>query len=123
VGAVARAAKYMQVGGYIGIGIGGAASLLSIQEVCSADPEAAACRKVKFSTGGRFAGSAAGGILGTEIGFGASAPVCLALGVSTGVGGVVCIAAVVGVGSLVGSTTGGAFGERTGEVVYEVTQP
>jgi hypothetical protein len=123
VGAVARAAKFMQVGGYIGIGIGGAASLLSIQEVCSADPEAAACRKVKYSTGGRFAGSAAGGILGTEIGFGASAPVCLALGVSTGVGGVVCIAAVVGVGSLVGSTTGGAFGEGAGEILYERTQP
>ncbi|MNG30824.1 hypothetical protein D3C84_1165140 [compost metagenome] len=91
--------------------------------MCSADPEAAACRKVKFSTGGQFAGSAAGGMLGARIGLGASTTICAALGVSTGVGGVVCIAAVVGVGSLVGSSAVGAFGERTGEVVYEVTQP
>ena len=123
LGAVSRAAKYMQAGGYIGIGIGGVASLLSIQEVCSADPEAAACRKVKFSTGGQFAGSAAGGMLGAEIGFGASTSICAALGATTGVGGVACIAAVVGVGSLVGSTGGGIWGERTGEILYEETQP
>ncbi|NQD94894.1 hypothetical protein HP532_19790 [Pseudomonas sp. CrR25] len=120
---VSRAAKYMQAGGYIGIGIGGVASLLSIQEVCSADPEATACRQVKFSKGGQFAGSAAGGIVGANIGLEAGASICLALGATTGVGGVACIAAVVGVGSLIGSTTGGAFGERTGEVVYEVMQP
>lgn len=62
VAAVSRAAKYMQAGGYIGIGIGGVASLLSVQEVCNADSESAACRKVKFSTGGRFTGSALGGV-------------------------------------------------------------
>lgn len=121
--ALSRAAKYMQAGGYIGVGIGGVASMLSIQEVCSADPEAAACRRVKFSTGGQFVGSAAGGALGAEIGFGASATICAALGATTGVGGVACIAAVVGVGSLLGSAIGGAAGERTGEVIYEVTQP
>lgn len=123
LGAVSRAAKYMQVGGYIGIAIGGAASLLSIQEVCSADPEATACRKVKLSTGGRFAGSALGGYGGGEMAFLASGKICLALGATTGLGGVACIAAVVGVGSLLGSSAVGAFGERTGEVVYEVTQP
>ena len=57
------------------------------------------------------------------IGLEASAPIRAVLGVSTGVGGVACIAAVVGVGSLVGSSAVGAFGERTGEVLYEVTQP
>ncbi|MDP3977910.1 MAG: hypothetical protein Q8P85_07945 [Pseudomonas sp.] len=123
VGAVSRAAKYMQVGGYIGIGIGGVASLLSIQEVCSADPEATACRKVKFSTGGQFAGSAGGGMLGAHIGLRSSGPICLALGISTGVGGVVCVAAVVGVGSLVGSARGGEWGEGAGEILYERTQP
>ncbi|MNF67176.1 hypothetical protein D3C84_489820 [compost metagenome] len=123
LGAVSRAAKYMQMGGYIGIGLGGAASLLSIQEVCSADPEATACRKVKLSTGGRFAGSALGGYGGGEMAFLASGKICLALGATTGLGGVACIAAVVGVGSLLGSSAVGAFGERTGEVVYEVTQP
>ena len=57
------------------------------------------------------------------IGLESSTPISAALGISTGVGGVVCIAVVVGVGSLVGSSAVGAFGERTGEVVYEVTQP
>lgn len=123
VAAVSRAAKYMQAGGYIGIGIGGVASLLDVQEVCSADPESAACKKVKFSTGGRFTGSALGGYGGGEVAFLASGKICLALGATTGLGGVACVAAVVGVGSLVGSTAGGVFGEGAGEILYERTQP
>ncbi|WP_312452537.1 hypothetical protein [Stutzerimonas nitrititolerans] len=123
VAAVSRAAKYMQAGGYIGIGIGGVASLLSVQEVCNADPESAACRKVKFSSGGQFAGSAVGGGLGAHIGLKASAPICLALGVSTGVGGVACVAAMIGMGSLVGSASGGIWGESAGEILYERTLP
>ena len=49
----------------------------------------------------------------------ASAPICLALGVSTGIGGVVCVAAIVGTGAWVGTTVGGEIGERTGEILYE----
>jgi len=57
------------------------------------------------------------------VAFLASGKICLALGATTGLGGVACVAAVVGVGSLVGSTAGGAFGEITGDALYEVTQP
>ena len=53
----------------------------------------------------------------------ASAPICLALGVSTGIGGVVCVAAIVGTGAWVGTTVGTLGGEYIGETIYEVTQP
>jgi uncharacterized Zn-binding protein involved in type VI secretion len=63
VDATSRAAKYMQAGGYIGIGIGGVSSLLSIQEVCNGG-SGAACRKIKFTEGGKFVGSTGGGFIG-----------------------------------------------------------
>ena len=49
----------------------------------------------------------------------ASGAICLALGVSTGIGDVVCVAAIVGTGAWVGTTVGGEIGERTGEILYE----
>ncbi|MNQ51909.1 hypothetical protein D3C85_659100 [compost metagenome] len=117
-----RAAKYMSTGGYIGIGIGGVSSLLAIQEVCVGD-SGAACEKVRFTEGGKFAGSTVGGIIGGEIGKYTSGPVCLALGFSTGVGGVICVATVIGVGAWVGTTRGAQRGEVIGETLYEAAQP
>ncbi|WP_223549891.1 PAAR domain-containing protein [Pseudomonas sp. A-B-19] len=122
VNATSRAAKYMSTGGYIGIGIGGVSSLLAIQEVCVGD-SGAACEKVRFTEGGKFAGSTVGGIIGGEIGKYTSGPVCLALGFSTGVGGVICVATVIGVGAWVGTTRGAQQGEVIGETLYEAAQP
>ncbi|MEB2519511.1 PAAR domain-containing protein [Pseudomonas sp. YuFO20] len=122
VNAISRAAKYMGTGGYIGIGIGGVSSLLAIQEVCVGD-SGAACKKVKFTEGGKFVGSTGGGILGARIGLASSGPICLALGVTTGIGGVVCVATLVGVAAWVGSTDGGEVGEVFGEALYEAMQP
>lgn len=122
VNATSRAAKYMQSGGYIGIGIGGVSSLLAIQEVCNTD-SAAACEKVRFTEGGKFVGSAGIGYLGGELAHAASASICAALGVTTGIGGVVCVASVVGVGAWVGTTAGGMGGEFTAEKIFEATQP
>jgi uncharacterized Zn-binding protein involved in type VI secretion len=121
VNATSRAAKYMQTGGYIGIGIGGVSSLLSIQEVCNTG-SGAACEKIKFTEGGKFALSAIGGHRGGELAYLASGPVCLALGASTGIGGVICVAAVVGSGAWVGTTVGGEAGEFLGEKLYEAKQ-
>ena len=53
----------------------------------------------------------------------ASGAICLALGFSIGIGGVVCVAAIVGTGAWVGTTYGGKAGEYIGETIYEVTQP
>lgn len=120
--AISRAAKYIKAGGYISIGLGGVSSLLAIQQVCNGD-STAACEKVKFTEGGKFAGSTAAGYIGGEIGKYASGPVCLALGASTGIGGVVCVAAIIGAGAWVGTTIGERSGEYMGEKFYEINQP
>ncbi|WP_156355053.1 hypothetical protein [Pseudomonas endophytica] len=49
--------------------------------------------------------------------------ICLALGVSTGIGGVVCVAAIVGTGAWAGTTVGGEGGEIGGNMLYEKTLP
>jgi uncharacterized Zn-binding protein involved in type VI secretion len=121
VEATSRATKYMKAGGYIGIGIGGVSSLLAIQQVCNGD-SGPACEKVKFTEGGKFAGST---FLGTTSGWAsglAGGSICAALGVTTGIGGVVCVAAIVGAGSWVGTTYGEKGGEYVGEKIYEATQ-
>ncbi|AZE65803.1 PAAR motif-containing protein [Pseudomonas synxantha] len=122
VEAVSRATKYMKAGGYIGIGLGGVSSLLAIQQVCNGD-SGAACEKVKFTEGGKFAGATAGGTLGGLMARSASSSICVALGVSTGIGGVVCVAALVGTGTWAGTTYGGSGGETLGEKLYEKTLP
>ncbi len=52
-----------------------------------------------------------------------SGSICLALGVSTGIGGVVCAAALVGAGAWAGKTISGKAGEVSGEISYEKTLP
>ncbi|MCF5114420.1 MULTISPECIES: PAAR domain-containing protein [Pseudomonas] len=120
VEAVSRATKYMKTGGYIGIGLGAVSSLLAIQQVCKGD-SAAACKKVKFTEGGKFGLSTVGGAWGGRLGLQASGPVCLALGISTAIGGVICAAALVGTGAWVGTTAGGVGGELGGEILHEKT--
>ncbi len=122
VSATSRAAQYMQSGGYIGIGIGGVSSLLAIQEVCIGD-SGAACEKVRFTEGGKFGLSTFAGAVSGRIAISAASPICVAIGVSTGIGGVVCVAAIVGTGAWVGTEYGGKAGEYMGEKIYEVTQP
>jgi uncharacterized Zn-binding protein involved in type VI secretion len=122
VNATSRAVKYMQSGGYIGIGIGGVSSLLAIQEVCIGD-SGTACEKVKFTEGGKFIGSTGLGYLGGELAHVASPTICAALGVTTAIGGVVCVAAIVGIGALVGAKVGGLGGEFTADKIFEATQP
>jgi uncharacterized Zn-binding protein involved in type VI secretion len=123
VEATSRATKYMKTGGYIGIGLGGVSSLLAIQQVCNGD-SGAACEKVKFTEGGKFAGAALGGTWGGVMGQVASGPICLALGVATGgIGGVVCVGALVGTGAWMGTTYGEMGGDYMGEKIYEVSQP
>ena len=122
VESISRAAKYMQMGGYVGIGIGGVSSVLAVQEVCNGGSEAA-CEKVKFTEGGKFGLSTFGGAWGGSIGLSASGPLCLVLGVSTGIGGVICVAAVVGVGAWAGTAAGSMGDEKIGDVMYEMALP
>ncbi|WP_458371832.1 PAAR domain-containing protein [Pseudomonas lactis] len=122
VEAVSRATKYMKAGGYIGIGLGGVSSLLAIEQVCNGD-SGAACERVKFTEGGKFAGATFFGVGAGALAGATGGSVCLALGVTTGIGGVVCVAALVGAGAWAGTTYGGQGGEYVGEKIYEAIQP
>ena len=123
VEAVSRATKYMKAGGYIGIGLGGVSSLLAIEQVCNGE-SGEACRRIKFTEAGKFAGSTFFGGLGGWAAGTASGPICLGIGIATGgVGGVICVAAIVGAGAWVGTTYGGLGGEIGGEILYEQTLP
>ncbi|HEF4761119.1 TPA: PAAR domain-containing protein [Pseudomonas putida] len=121
VDATSRAAKYMQTGGHIAIGLGAVSSLLAIQEVCSGGSEAA-CEKVWFTEGGKFGGSVFGGAMGAELGRRISSSACMALK-RTPVGGVICVLIGTGGGAMTGTTVGEEFGEQLGEVLYETTLP
>ncbi len=122
VEATSRAARYMKAGGYIGIALGGVSASLAIQQVCNND-SGAACEKIKFTEGGKFAGSVGVGAVGGWVGGIAGSTICLGLGVTTGIGGVICVAALVGTGAWAGTTIGGTRGEQIGEKLYEKTLP
>ena len=111
VNSTSRAVQYMKTGGVIGIGIGGISSGLAVMEVCRAD-SGTACERVAFKQGGKFLGSTGGGLLAGRIAQHTSGPICVALGVTTGVGGVVCVASLVGLGAWLGTEYSGELGEE-----------
>ena len=120
---VSKASKYLKLGGWIGTGIGGTASYMKVQDVCSAG-NTEACKRIKFTEAGSFLGGAAGGavagavLTGSTVGY-----VCFAIGVPTGgVGTLICGVAVVGVASFASGAIGGVIGEETGDVIYEIVK-
>lgn len=119
--AVAKAAKYVKYGGWIGPAIGGSVSYMKVQDVCAAG-NAEACEKVKYTEGGGFIGSVAGGALaGAALSGTAAGSICVALGVPTaGVGAIACAIIVVGGSSLAAGLGVGKLGELAGEKIYEV---
>lgn len=108
VGNAARAARFLRMGGYVGIGFAFAGTTNGVIEACRKGREGE-CGKIAFKeyakfTSGTFAGMA-GGVLGASAGMG----VCVAVGIATaGVGGVACAA----VGSLVGGTVAGSASDH-----------
>ena len=116
---VARAAKYVKYGGWMGIGLGGGASYMKVQEVCTAG-DLEVCERVRLTEGGSFIGTVLGGATAGTLLTPVAGPICLALGVpSAGTGTLICGLGVVGVGSWVAGSLGGALGEGVGEIVYE----
>lgn len=117
---VAKASKYLKYGGWVGTAVGGGASAMKVQDVCSAG-SAEACERIRFTEAGAFAGEIGGGIATGAI---LSAPVvgalCVGLSIPTaGLGALACSVLVVGVGSYAGGVYGGKGGEIIGEVIYE----
>lgn len=117
---IAKAAKHLKNGSYIGIALGGTASALKVQEVCQAG-ETQACKKIRFTETGSFAGALGGGSAAVSIASRlAAGPICAAIGLGTvGVGGFVCGLVVVGGASVAGGAGGGWAGELAGEKIYE----
>ena len=119
---IAKAAKYLKNGTYIGISLGGTASALKVQEVCQAG-ETQACQKIRFTETGSFVGGVGGGSAGMGIGIAAAPYVCGAIGLASGgLGGIVCGLVVVGGASTVGGAGGGWAGELAGDKIYERSQ-
>lgn len=118
---VAKASKYLKYGGWVGTAVGGGASAMKVQDVCSAG-NTEACKRVKFTEAGSFAGGIAGGaVIGTALTAKTVGGICLAVGVTTaGVGALVCGVVVVTAGSLVGGAVGNGLGELFGDIVYEM---
>ena len=117
---IAKASIYIKYGGWIGTAVGGSASLMKVQDVCSAGDKDA-CDRVKYTEGGSFVGSFAGGVAASALlGVSTTGAICVALGAPTaGIGALACGLVVVGTGSLVGGSLGGTVGEDVGEIIYE----
>ncbi|GLO37210.1 hypothetical protein PPUN14671_40460 [Pseudomonas putida] len=118
---VAKLGKYLSYGGYAAVGLGGTSSYLKVQEVCRAG-ETEACKKVRMTETGSFAGSLG---LSTLVSTGAgltSGTLCAAFAVGTaGVGVPVCGILLVGAGAVAGGLAGEKLGESAGEFIYEAT--
>ena len=123
IAGVSRAAKIVKYGGWVGTAIGGGASYMKVQDVCTAG-NVEACEKVKFTESGSFAGGVIGGaVVGSILTGSTAGAICLALGVPTaGTGTLVCGLVVVGVGSLAAGAAIGKVGEQVGEIIYEGAQ-
>jgi uncharacterized Zn-binding protein involved in type VI secretion len=119
---VTKAAKVVKYGGWVGTAVGGGASYMKVQDVCSAG-NTQACERVKFTEAGRFIGGIGGGAAATAMISPAAGSLCLAIGVPTAwIGTVVCGIVVVGAASYVGSTIVANSGEAIGELIYENTK-
>ncbi|MBE7373814.1 hypothetical protein [Pseudomonas lopnurensis] len=114
---VAKAAKYIHIGGWIRIGLSAGSSAIVVQKACSEGREGQ-CRQVSITEAGKFSGGLTGGAFGGAIG----TTLCVGLGVTTGIGGLACGVVMAGAGSAAGGYFGGKGGEAIGEAIYEITK-
>ncbi|WP_316250526.1 PAAR domain-containing protein [Pseudomonas fluorescens] len=114
---VAKTAKYLRHGGYVGIALGGGASLLKVQEVCRSG-ETEECKRIRFAEAGSFSGGLGGGMAGAYVGGKAAVAVCGVAAPAGLVGVAVCGIVLVGGSSLIGGIGMGKTGELMGERLY-----
>ncbi|MEH6825853.1 MAG: hypothetical protein V7629_18315 [Motiliproteus sp.] len=113
-GKLASATKYAKTGGHIAIALDVSISGFKIKEACTSG-NSQSCEVVAYKETGRILGSAGGGYAGSLAAGG-----CGLLGITTGIGGLVCVILVGGVGAAAGGYAGGSGGEVMGEVVREI---
>jgi hypothetical protein len=116
---VARAATVIKRGGYIGVALDVASTLLEIREACLAGDERQ-CRKARYVEGGKLIGSLGGGVAGASGGTVLSKYFCsVILGAATrGFGTAACVALGGGLSGWAGGEVGSIPSESIGEVVY-----
>lgn len=118
IGRISKSVRVMKAGGYVAIGLGIGASAVKIHEVCRWG-ESIACRKVRYSEGGKMVGTLAGGLGGGYLGTTASVQLCA--GIPHPGGHIACLLVIgAGVSYFVGEAVGQG-GQRIGEVIYEGT--
>lgn len=118
---VARAAKYMQAGGYVGIGLATAAASMRINEVCRAGADEP-CRKVKYIEGAKLAGNVGGAAIATTYTAPITMEYCAGVALKTrGIGGVICVLVISGAAASAGGNAGSKAVESAAEVLYEAT--
>lgn len=119
---VAKASKYVKYDGWLGTAVGGGASVLKVQDVCTAG-NTEACERIRFTEAGSFTGGiVGGGIAGLALSTSAVSGLCVGLSVPTGgLGMLACGILVVGAGSFSSSALGGVIGEQMGERIFEAT--
>ena len=109
VGNAARAARFLKMGGYIGIGFSFAGTTNDVVNACSAGREGE-CGKIAFRKYSTFAAGTTGGIVGGVYGSAFAMSICAGIGmVTAGVGGVAC--------ATVGGIAGGSLGSAGLETV------
>jgi hypothetical protein len=120
---VAKAAKFMKAGGYVGIGLAAGAATMRINEVCRTG-SAEDCRQVQFSEGGKLSGNVIGGVTAGVVTGKVTLKYCAGIALKTrGLGGIVCALILSGGTASVGGNIGAKLGEASGELIHEATTP
>ena len=115
---VAKAAKLIKRGAYVGIVLDTASTAVDIKTACSTGREDE-CTKAKYVEGSKLVGNLGGAAAGA----GVATVICVtALGLTTGPGAFACGVITAGVLGWLGGEIGGKGGEMTGELLYEVSQ-
>ena len=114
---VMQYSKVLKGVGVVALALDGVQSAAKIKEACTSGLEAE-CTKSKFSEGGRFTGSVAGGALG---GFAVAYGICNVVFAlpSGGTSLLWCGIVAGGVGGVVGGSLGGNWVKSGGEILYE----
>jgi hypothetical protein len=123
VDGVAKAAKLIKSGTYIGTALAVASSGLEIRNACMTGRENE-CTKAKYVSGGSLVGGLMGSAMGGSIGGAIALGGCfVALGIVTGgPGALVCVVVGGAIGGYVGGEQGGAGGEKFGEYLYRAVE-
>lgn len=114
VGNAARAARFLKVGGYIGIGFSFVGTTNNVVNACTTGRESD-CGRAAFKSYSKFGLSTILGVGGGAVGASAGGAICVGPGIITapaaGMGGLAC--------AVVGSVTGGTPGSSAGESVID----